>query len=90
MATRPPGRTTGSFFHRDSKRCACTRRPTNQSEKVCRKARPGTTPFGRPVVPDVKDIFHQIAWYQSQGMLKGEFGIEQVIDRRYLLPLNPQ
>jgi NitT/TauT family transport system substrate-binding protein len=36
---------------------------------------------------DAKDIARQIAWYRSQGMLKGEVTIDQVVDRRYLVAL---
>jgi NitT/TauT family transport system substrate-binding protein len=31
----------------------------------------------------VGDIVHQVKWYQSQGMVKGEFNSDTVIDRRY-------
>ena len=36
---------------------------------------------------DVKDVAHQIAWFKSQGMLKGPVGVDQVIDQRYAIPL---
>jgi NitT/TauT family transport system substrate-binding protein len=36
---------------------------------------------------DVKDVFHQIAWYKSQGMVKGEIDGDQVVDKRYVVPL---
>ena len=36
---------------------------------------------------DVKDVERQIAWYRAQGMIKGEVDINQVIDRRYAIPL---
>jgi hypothetical protein len=36
---------------------------------------------------DVKDIGHQIAWFRSQGMVKGDFDANAVIDRRYAIPL---
>jgi NitT/TauT family transport system substrate-binding protein len=36
---------------------------------------------------DVKDIGHQIAWFRAQGMLKGDFDANAVIDRRYALAL---
>lgn len=36
---------------------------------------------------DVKDIFHQIAWYKSQGMVKGPAKGEEIIDQRYVVPL---
>jgi NitT/TauT family transport system substrate-binding protein len=36
---------------------------------------------------DVKDIARQITWYRSQGMVKGEVTVDQVIDRRYVVDL---
>lgn len=36
---------------------------------------------------DATDILHQIAWYKSQGMVKGDFDPTSVIDTRYALPL---
>ena len=36
---------------------------------------------------DVKDIEHQLAWYKAQGMLKGDFGAADVIDRNFAIPL---
>jgi NitT/TauT family transport system substrate-binding protein len=36
---------------------------------------------------DVKDVLHQIAWFRAQGMLKGDFNPEDLMDRRYLIPL---
>ena len=36
---------------------------------------------------DVKDVYHQIAWYKSQGMVKGEVDGDQVVDKRYVIPL---
>lgn len=36
---------------------------------------------------DVADVERQIAWYRAQGMIKGEVAIDQVIDRRYAIPL---
>ena len=36
---------------------------------------------------DVKDVYHQIAWYKAQGMLKGEVDGDQVVDKRYVIPL---
>jgi hypothetical protein len=38
---------------------------------------------------DVHDVLRQIAWYKSQGMIKGEIDGESVIDRRYVIPLPP-
>jgi NitT/TauT family transport system substrate-binding protein len=36
---------------------------------------------------DIKDILHQIAWYKSQNLLKGPIDGEELIDRRYVVPL---
>jgi NitT/TauT family transport system substrate-binding protein len=36
---------------------------------------------------DVNDVLHQIAWYRSQGMVKGDFDPASVIDRRFVVPM---
>jgi NitT/TauT family transport system substrate-binding protein len=36
---------------------------------------------------DVADVRHQIAWYKSQGMIKGAVDADTLIDRRYALAL---
>jgi NitT/TauT family transport system substrate-binding protein len=36
---------------------------------------------------DVRDVLHQIAWFKSQGMLKGEIDGDAIIDKRYVVPL---
>jgi NitT/TauT family transport system substrate-binding protein len=36
---------------------------------------------------DVKDVLHQIAWYKSEGMIKGEVDGDKIIDKRYVVPL---
>jgi NitT/TauT family transport system substrate-binding protein len=36
---------------------------------------------------DPKDILHQIAWFRAQGMVKGDFDPESLIDKRYIVPL---
>jgi NitT/TauT family transport system substrate-binding protein len=36
---------------------------------------------------DVKDVARQIAWFQAQGMIKGEVDIDRVVDKRYATPL---
>ena len=36
---------------------------------------------------DEGDVARQIAWYQGEGMIKGKFGIDSVIDKRYVKPL---
>jgi len=39
---------------------------------------------------DVKDVFHQIEWYGSQGLLKQAVDGNAIIDRRYVIPLPEQ
>ncbi len=36
---------------------------------------------------DVKDVLHQIAWFKSQNMLKGPINGQEIIDKRYVIPL---
>jgi NitT/TauT family transport system substrate-binding protein len=36
---------------------------------------------------DVKDVGHQIAWFRAQGMVKGDFDANSIIDKRYAIPL---
>lgn len=36
---------------------------------------------------DVKDVLHQVAWYRAQGMLKNDFKAEDIMDKRYVVPL---
>jgi NitT/TauT family transport system substrate-binding protein len=36
---------------------------------------------------DVRDVRHQIAWYQSQNLLKPDIDAEALIDRRYVVAL---
>jgi NitT/TauT family transport system substrate-binding protein len=36
---------------------------------------------------DVSDILRQIAWYKSQGMIKGEIDGNTIIDKTYVIPL---
>jgi NitT/TauT family transport system substrate-binding protein len=36
---------------------------------------------------DVKDVKRQIAWYKSEGMIKGEVDSNKIIDQRYVVPL---
>ncbi len=43
--------------------------------------------FDREARLDFKDILHQIAWYKSQGMLKDSVSGEDIIDKRYAVPL---
>ena len=55
-----------------------------KSGKPRASALPYFDPEGRL---DVKDVLHQIDWYRSQGMIKGEFDDKSVIDMRYVVPL---
>lgn len=43
--------------------------------------------FDREARLDFKDILHQIAWYKSQGMLKDSVSGDDIIDKRYAVPL---
>ncbi len=43
--------------------------------------------FDREGRLDFKDILHQIAWYKSQGMLKDSVNGDEIIDKRYAVPL---
>jgi NitT/TauT family transport system substrate-binding protein len=36
---------------------------------------------------DVKDVEHQIAWYQSEGLVKREVDPAIVVDKRYVVPM---
>jgi NitT/TauT family transport system substrate-binding protein len=36
---------------------------------------------------DVKDVLHQIDWYQAQGLVKGKVDGNTLIDTRYVVPL---
>jgi NitT/TauT family transport system substrate-binding protein len=36
---------------------------------------------------DIKDVMHQVEWFRSQGMIKGNFDPAVVIDTRYIIPL---
>jgi NitT/TauT family transport system substrate-binding protein len=36
---------------------------------------------------NVADVMHQIAWYKTQGMLKPDLDGNQIIDKRYVVPL---
>ena len=37
---------------------------------------------------DVGEVLHQIAWYKAQGMVKPDVNGEDIVDKRYVLPLN--
>ena len=36
---------------------------------------------------NVADVQRQIAWYKAQGLLKPDFDGNQILDRRYVVPL---
>jgi NitT/TauT family transport system substrate-binding protein len=36
---------------------------------------------------DVKDVLHQVAWYRAQGLIKSDFNAEDIMDKRYIVPL---
>jgi NitT/TauT family transport system substrate-binding protein len=48
------------------------------------KATPYADPEGRI---DVKEIKEQVAWYTSQGQIKGAVNADELIDKRYAIPL---
>jgi NitT/TauT family transport system substrate-binding protein len=50
-------------------------------------AREGVGYVDREARLDVADVLHQIGWYKSQGMLKGNVDIEALIDKHYVMPL---
>jgi NitT/TauT family transport system substrate-binding protein len=35
---------------------------------------------------DVQDVQHQIDWYRSQGLMKGEVTTDAILDKRYIIP----
>jgi NitT/TauT family transport system substrate-binding protein len=37
---------------------------------------------------NTQDILHQIAWYKSQGMLKGDVSAAQIFDSNFVVPLD--
>jgi NitT/TauT family transport system substrate-binding protein len=39
---------------------------------------------------DVADILHQIEWFRSQGLLRGEVDAAELIDKRYVVALPPR
>jgi NitT/TauT family transport system substrate-binding protein len=51
------------------------------------QAKLGIAYYDRQARLDVKDVLRQIAWYKSQGMVKGQFDPNSVIDTRYAVPL---
>jgi NitT/TauT family transport system substrate-binding protein len=57
---------------------------TGQSVEQFERALPYIDPEARL---DVQDVLRQIAWYQAQGMIKGEVDGASIIDNRYVMPL---
>jgi len=43
--------------------------------------------YDRDARVGAKSVQHQIDWYESQGLLKGEISADAFIDRRYVIPL---
>jgi len=57
---------------------------TGASKDQIEKATPYVDPQGRIDVPEIKS---QIAWYTSQGLIKGKVDADELIDKRYAIPL---
>jgi NitT/TauT family transport system substrate-binding protein len=57
---------------------------TGASKDEIEKATPYVDPQGRINVPEIKS---QIAWYSSQGLIKGKVDADELIDKRYAIPL---
>jgi NitT/TauT family transport system substrate-binding protein len=57
---------------------------TGASKDEIEKATPYVDPEGRINVPEIKS---QIAWYTSQGLIKGKVDADELIDKRYAIPL---
>jgi NitT/TauT family transport system substrate-binding protein len=57
---------------------------TGTPEAAIEKATPYVDPEGRI---DIKEIKEQIAWYSGQGQIKGHVDADQLIDKRYAIPL---
>jgi hypothetical protein len=36
---------------------------------------------------DLADVQHQLEWFYGQGMLKTKINVDQIIDKRYVLPM---
>jgi NitT/TauT family transport system substrate-binding protein len=37
---------------------------------------------------DTRDVANQIAWYRDQGMIKTQFGVDDIVDSRFAKPLS--
>lgn len=57
---------------------------TGQTDAQIRLTIPYVDPDARLDFPDIR---HQIAWFRAQGMLKGDVGIDSVLDRRFAEPV---
>jgi NitT/TauT family transport system substrate-binding protein len=57
---------------------------TGASKDQIEKATPYVDPQGRIDVPEIKS---QIAWYTSQGLIKGKVDADELIDKRYAIAL---
>ncbi|HEY1505840.1 MAG TPA: ABC transporter substrate-binding protein [Stellaceae bacterium] len=57
---------------------------TGASKEEIEKATPYVDPAGRVNVPEIKS---QIAWYTAQGLIKGKVDADELIDKRYAMPL---
>jgi len=57
---------------------------TGAAKDEIEKATPYVDPQGRINVPEIKS---QIAWYTSQGLIKGKVDADELIDKRYAVPL---
>ena len=57
---------------------------TGASKDEIEKATPYVDPQGRINVPEIKS---QIAWYTSQGLIKGKVDADELIDKRYAIAL---
>ena len=57
----------------------------NQTPAEAGASMPYIDPDGRL---DVADVLRQLAWYRAQGLVKGTIDGDQIIDRRYVMPLS--
>ena len=57
---------------------------TGAAKEEIEKATPYVDPQGRVDVPEIKS---QIAWYTSQGLIKAKVDADELIDKRYAIPL---
>jgi ABC-type nitrate/sulfonate/bicarbonate transport system substrate-binding protein len=58
---------------------------------VPEKAIDDATPYlDRDARVNLGDVAHQIAWYKSQGLLKGEVKAEELVDMRYATTTAPK